>query len=52
MDDVEMTAFEHTPWAEDAALLRRWDDAAKVPGLEVPGPAHYRKRIERLLASR
>jgi predicted HD phosphohydrolase len=26
--------------------LRRWDDAAKILGLKVPGLAHYRDRIE------
>ena len=51
MNDQELREFEATPWSEDAAVLRRWDDAAKVPGLEVPGIAHYRERIERLLAA-
>ena len=48
----EVRAFEQTPWARDAAALRRWDDAAKVPGLDVPGLPHYRSRIERLLEKR
>jgi len=28
----EVAGFESHPWAADAARLRRWDDAAKVPG--------------------
>lgn len=45
----EVRVFEQTPWARDAAVLRRWDDAAKVPGKDVPGLQHYRTRIEQLL---
>ena len=45
----EVRVFEQTPWAGDAAALRRWDDAAKVPGLAVAGLVHYRPRIARLL---
>jgi predicted HD phosphohydrolase len=29
------------PWWGDALRLRRWDDAAKVAGLAVPGLAEY-----------
>jgi predicted HD phosphohydrolase len=35
MTDAEAEAFAAHPWARDAVRLRRWDDAAKVPG----GPA-------------
>lgn len=49
MSDDELREFGRTPWADDAAALRRWDDAAKVPGLGVPGLSHYRSRIDRLL---
>jgi gamma-butyrobetaine dioxygenase len=41
----ESAAFERNPAHGDAVRLRRWDDAAKVPGLEVPGLEHYRDRL-------
>ena len=50
MSTDQVREFERTPWADDAAALRRWDDMAKVLGLTVPGLSHYRSRIERLLA--
>jgi phosphonate degradation associated HDIG domain protein len=46
MTPAEIERFERHPGHEGAVRLRRWDDAAKVPGLEVPGPDHYRGRIE------
>jgi gamma-butyrobetaine dioxygenase len=45
MGPAEVAAFEATPHHADAVRLRRWDDAAKVPGLDVPGVAHYRDRL-------
>lgn len=47
---AEAAAFAALPGAMEAVRLRRWDDAAKVPGLEVPGLEHYRARIEALAA--
>jgi [1-hydroxy-2-(trimethylamino)ethyl]phosphonate dioxygenase len=38
-------AFELHPHFRAAVALRHWDDAAKVPGLSVPGLEHYRERI-------
>ena len=49
MTGDEARAFAQTDWARDAVALRRWDDAAKVPGRDVPGLPHYRSRIEQLL---
>jgi [1-hydroxy-2-(trimethylamino)ethyl]phosphonate dioxygenase len=49
MDQDEVRMFNQTPWANEAVALRRWDDAAKVPGLEVPGVSHYRARVQQLL---
>ena len=46
MRDSDVHAFERTPWAQDAIRLRRWDDAAKVPGLRVPDVTHYLARID------
>jgi gamma-butyrobetaine dioxygenase len=33
MSHAEVEAFESHPWSMEAARLRRWDDAAKVPVL-------------------
>jgi [1-hydroxy-2-(trimethylamino)ethyl]phosphonate dioxygenase len=46
MTSDEVADFESSAFFEDAVRLRYWDDAAKVPGLPVPGPSHYRKRLE------
>lgn len=51
MTAEEARAFARGPWTADAVRLRRWDDAAKVPGLDVPGLSHYRARIEALVES-
>jgi gamma-butyrobetaine dioxygenase len=47
MSTSEADRFRHDPHHEAALRLRRWDDEAKVPGLNVPGPEHYRSRIEK-----
>jgi len=39
-------AFEQGPHFEAAVALRRWDDGAKVPGLDVPGLDAYREPLE------
>jgi phosphonate degradation associated HDIG domain protein len=51
--ESEARAFEQTPFAREAVRLRRWDDLAKEPGMQVPGLDHYREMIEasRLRAS-
>lgn len=46
MSPPEAARFERDPDHAPAVRLRRWDDQAKVPGLVVPGPEHYRARIE------
>jgi gamma-butyrobetaine dioxygenase len=48
MDTAERAAFEANPFHADAVRLRRWDDAAKIPGLPVPPLGHYAARIEAL----
>ena len=50
--DEEARNFEQEPYWRDALTLRRWDDAAKVPGLTVLGLGHYRLCLESLLAGR
>lgn len=37
----ETSAFLARPHAEDAMRVRRWDDAAKVPGAVTPPIGHY-----------
>ena len=46
MTPAEVAAFERNAYFRDALRLRHWDDTAKVPGLPVPGPSHYRGRLE------
>jgi len=41
-----LAAFESHPHREAAVRLRRWDDTAKTPGLDVPGLEHYRSKVE------
>jgi gamma-butyrobetaine dioxygenase len=50
MSADEVVAFEKKQYSSDAIRLRRWDDAAKVPGLETAGLQTYRDLI--LQASR
>jgi phosphonate degradation associated HDIG domain protein len=45
----EVRRFEESPFFEAAVAVRGWDDAAKVPGLSVPGLEHYRSRLEAVL---
>jgi phosphonate degradation associated HDIG domain protein len=49
MDDAEVAAFEANPGWEDAVALRRWDDQAKVPDLDVTPAADYRALLESLV---
>jgi predicted HD phosphohydrolase len=46
MDAAEVARFEAEPKWRDAVALRRWDDGAKVAGLDVPGLEHYRRHLE------
>jgi phosphonate degradation associated HDIG domain protein len=41
MSKEEAAAFLAQPFAQEAIALRRWDDAAKLEGLEVPGLGAY-----------
>jgi phosphonate degradation associated HDIG domain protein len=49
---AEVQAFEANPHCAAAVRLRRWDDAAKIPDLPVPGLEHYRERLKAALARR
>ena len=48
MSRKEIAAFERGPHAEGACRLRRWDDSAKEPGLDVPSLESYRGLLESL----
>ncbi len=45
MTDEEAAEFLKGPLADAAVELRQWDDEAKVPGMRVPGAAHYRDAL-------
>jgi len=49
--EADARAFEAKTFFREAVLLRRWDDAAKVPGLSVPGLVHYQFLLDRLRKS-
>jgi gamma-butyrobetaine dioxygenase len=49
MSEAEAAAFAAGPYAADAVAVRRWDDAAKDPGADVPGFACYRPLLAGLL---
>jgi phosphonate degradation associated HDIG domain protein len=52
MSPDEVAGFERESAFRSAIALRRWDDAAKVPGLVVPGLDHYRPYLEAALLQR
>jgi [1-hydroxy-2-(trimethylamino)ethyl]phosphonate dioxygenase len=49
MNADEVAAFERSPHAEAAALLRRFDDVAKLVGAQTPPAEHYRPLLERFV---
>lgn len=48
MTAAEQQAFRAIPFAEDALLLRAWDEAAKVPGAKTPPLAHFLELVAAL----
>jgi phosphonate degradation associated HDIG domain protein len=48
MNQNEAREFESAPNAREAALLRRWDDEAKIVGVELSALRHYKPILERL----
>jgi gamma-butyrobetaine dioxygenase len=48
LNAAEIGSFEQNPFHQDAVRLRRWDDAAKIPGLAVPDVARYVSRMRRV----
>ena len=49
MSDAEREAFEQIPHFRDALTLRRWDDLAKVKGLETAELETYRAIVQQCL---
>lgn len=49
MSPNEVEAFRQNRFYADAVELRRWDDAAKVPGLTTPPLEHYAEILDQLL---
>ena len=49
MSDAEREVFEQIPHFEDALVLRRWDDLAKVKGLDTPELETYRDIVQQCL---
>ncbi|MDE0681439.1 MAG: HD domain-containing protein [Candidatus Poribacteria bacterium] len=52
MSDEEREAFEQIPHFRDALTLRRWDDLAKVKGLETARLETYRDIVQQCLSDR
>ncbi len=46
MTPAEVSAFESNEFYKDAVALRRWDDAAKIPGLPTPPLSDYRTLLD------
>lgn len=49
MSDTEKAAFEDIPHYKDALILRRWDDLAKVKGLQTQRLEVYRDIVQQCL---
>ncbi len=49
MSPEEIAAFEAVPGYADAVQLRRFDEQAKVKGLETPPAAHFMRYVERCI---
>ena len=49
MSDAEVAAFRALPHAMDAVQLRRFDEGAKVKGLETPSAEHFASYIRACL---
>ena len=45
-DTEGVAAFEALPFYKEAVQLRRWDDEAKVAGLDTPDIDHFRPHLE------
>jgi phosphonate degradation associated HDIG domain protein len=48
---AETRAFEAKPYWREAVILRRWDDAAKTPGMAALDIEQYRRLLEQCVCS-
>ena len=46
LSEAEARRFEEQRYFREAVRLRRWDDRAKIPGLDLPGLESYREAVE------
>ena len=51
MTEQERIVFEQQPGSAAAVRLRRWDDAAKITGLQTPPLEHFARQLDACLAS-
>lgn len=49
MNQIEKEAFEKNLYFKEAVALRKWDDMAKIPNLEVDPITSYKQTIENTL---
>jgi len=47
LTQAEVVDFENNPFYNDAVQLRRWDDRAKIPNIEVGTIRQYRNSMLR-----
>lgn len=50
--DDEVATFRAGPHSRAALTLRKWDELAKIPGLQTPELEHFRAYLERALSQR
>jgi [1-hydroxy-2-(trimethylamino)ethyl]phosphonate dioxygenase len=48
----QVREFEQRPFFSQAVEVRRWDDLAKVPGLETPDLAHFMSYVGSLVSAK
>jgi phosphonate degradation associated HDIG domain protein len=51
LDAAGREQFEQNPHFREAVALRRWDDLAKIPGMEVADLDHYRPALTSALST-
>ena len=49
MNDEEVIEFERNPNLADIVKVRHFDDAGKVPEMEMPGFSHYAPMVQRVV---
>ncbi len=52
MTPIERRRFANLPFSDEAVMLRRWDDLAKLPGRVTPPLGYYLALVDEVLAAR